>query len=70
VIRTKIESLANRSLDSDARAFARRAPVGPNPELVEQVSHDALLAQNGVYAAMQKIQTPEGARITTAESVA
>lgn len=39
-------------------------------ELVEQGTHDALIAQNGVYAEMQTIQTPEGAKITTAEPAA
>jgi subfamily B ATP-binding cassette protein MsbA len=39
-------------------------------ELVEQGTHDALMEQNGVYAEMQKIQTPEGAKITAAEPAA
>jgi ATP-binding cassette subfamily B protein len=39
-------------------------------ELAEQGTHEVLMAQNGVYAEMQRIQTPEGARITTAEPVA
>jgi subfamily B ATP-binding cassette protein MsbA len=38
-------------------------------ELAEQGTHEALLARNGVYAEMQRIQTPEGARITPAEPV-
>jgi ABC-type multidrug transport system fused ATPase/permease subunit len=32
--------------------------------------HEALLAPNGVNAEMQRTQTPEGARITTAQPVA
>ena len=32
-------------------------------ELVEQGTHDALMAQNGVYAEMQTIQTPEAPRL-------
>jgi ATP-binding cassette, subfamily B, bacterial len=39
-------------------------------ELVEEGTHEALLAQDGVYAEMQRIQTPEGAKITTAQGVA
>jgi subfamily B ATP-binding cassette protein MsbA len=39
-------------------------------ELVEQGTHDALLARNGAYAEMQRIQIPEGAKITAAEPVA
>jgi hypothetical protein len=39
-------------------------------ELAEQGTHDALLARGGVYAEMQRIQTPEGATITAAEPVA
>ena len=38
-------------------------------ELVEQGTHDVLLAKNGVYAEMQRIQIPEGAKITAAELV-
>ena len=38
-------------------------------ELVEHGTHEALLAQNGVYAEMQRIQIPEGAKITAAELV-
>jgi len=33
-------------------------------ELVEQGTHDALVAQNGVYAELHSIQAPDGARIT------
>ncbi len=36
-------------------------------ELVEQGTHETLLAKNGVYAELNRIQTPEGAKITTAE---
>jgi ATP-binding cassette, subfamily B, bacterial len=36
-------------------------------ELVEQGTHESLLAKNGVYAELHRIQTPEGAKITTAE---
>jgi ATP-binding cassette subfamily B protein len=39
-------------------------------ELAEQGTHDELLARNGVYAEMQRIQTPEGATITAAEPAA
>lgn len=35
-------------------------------ELVEQGTHEALLAQNGVYAELHRIQTPEGGKIATA----
>ena len=38
-------------------------------ESVEQRTHDVLLAQNGVYAEMQRIQIPEGAKITAAKVV-
>jgi len=38
--------------------------------LVEQGTHEALLAQNGVYAELQRLQAPEGAKITTAHTVA
>ncbi len=38
--------------------------------LVEQGTHDALMAKNGVYAEMQRIQVPEGAKITAAEPAA
>ena len=38
--------------------------------LVEQGTHEALLAHNGVYAELHRLQAPEGARITTAHSVA
>jgi len=35
--------------------------------LVEHGTHEALLAQNGVYAEMQRIQAPEGAKISTTQ---
>jgi subfamily B ATP-binding cassette protein MsbA len=38
--------------------------------LAEHGTHEELLAKNGVYAEMQRIQTPEGAKITAAEPVA
>jgi ATP-binding cassette subfamily B protein len=38
--------------------------------LAEKGTHEELMAKNGVYAEMQRIQTPEGARITAAEPVA
>jgi ABC-type multidrug transport system ATPase subunit len=38
--------------------------------LVEQGTHDALMAQNGVYTEMQRIQAPEDATITTAQPAA
>ncbi len=34
-------------------------------ELVEQGTHETLLAKNGVYAELYRIQTPEGSKITT-----
>jgi len=34
-------------------------------ELVEQGTHEALLANNGVYAELHRIQTPEGAMLAT-----
>jgi ATP-binding cassette, subfamily B, bacterial len=39
-------------------------------ELVEQGTHETLLAQNGVYAEMQRIQTPESATMAMAIPVA
>jgi subfamily B ATP-binding cassette protein MsbA len=39
-------------------------------ELVEQGTHEALLANNGVYAELHRIQTPEGAMPTTDQPVA
>jgi ATP-binding cassette subfamily B protein len=39
-------------------------------ELVEQGTHEALLASNGVYAELHRIQTPEGAKLTTRQPVA
>ncbi len=38
--------------------------------LAEHGTHEELLAHNGVYAEMQRIQMPEGAKITAAEPVA
>jgi subfamily B ATP-binding cassette protein MsbA len=38
--------------------------------LVEQGTHDTLMALNGVYAGMKHIQEPNGAKITAAESAA
>jgi subfamily B ATP-binding cassette protein MsbA len=38
--------------------------------LAEHGTHEELLAHNGVYAEMQRIQTPEGAKITAAEPIA
>jgi ABC-type transport system involved in Fe-S cluster assembly fused permease/ATPase subunit len=39
-------------------------------ELVEEGTHETLLAVNGVYAEMHRIQTPEGAPPTTARPAA
>ncbi len=39
-------------------------------ELVEQGTHEALLANNGVYAELHRIQTPEGAKLATGQLVA
>jgi ATP-binding cassette, subfamily B, bacterial len=39
-------------------------------ELVEQGTHDALLANNGVYAELHRIQTPEGAMLTADQPAA
>jgi ATP-binding cassette subfamily B protein len=39
-------------------------------ELVEHGTHEALLAQNGVYAELHSIQTPDEAKITTARPAA
>jgi ABC-type multidrug transport system fused ATPase/permease subunit len=35
--------------------------------LVENGAHEALSAQNGVYAEIQRIQAPEGAKIATTQ---
>jgi ATP-binding cassette subfamily B protein len=37
--------------------------------LVEQGTHEALLAKNGVYAELHRLQAPEDAKITTANAV-
>jgi subfamily B ATP-binding cassette protein MsbA len=39
-------------------------------ELAEQGTHDALMARNGVYAELHRIQTPDGATIGTVPPVA
>jgi ATP-binding cassette, subfamily B, bacterial len=39
-------------------------------ELVEQGTHEALLAKNGVYAELHRIQVPEGAKLTSGQPVA
>jgi ATP-binding cassette subfamily B protein len=39
-------------------------------ELVEQGTHDSLLASNGVYAELYRMQTPEAATAPTAQLVA
>jgi ATP-binding cassette, subfamily B, bacterial len=39
-------------------------------ELAEQGTHDALMAQNGVYAELNRIQTPEDGTMATAPPVA
>lgn len=39
-------------------------------ELVEQGTHETLLANNGTYAELHRIQTPEGAMSTTGQVVA
>jgi ATP-binding cassette subfamily B protein len=44
--------------------------VMKDAELVEQGTHDALVARNGVYAELNRIQAPEGAKITTARPAA
>jgi ABC-type multidrug transport system fused ATPase/permease subunit len=36
-------------------------------ELAEQGTHDALIARNGVYAELHRIQTPDSATIDTAQ---
>ena len=38
--------------------------------LAEQGTHDVLMAKNGVYAEMHRIQVPEGAKITAVEPAA
>lgn len=37
-----------------------------NSELVEQGTHEALLAQNGVYAEVHRIQNPEEGQMAAA----
>jgi ATP-binding cassette subfamily B protein len=44
--------------------------VMKDAELVEQGTHDALVARNGVYAELNRIQAPEGAKITSAQPAA